>query len=169
MLIFATRLAARLALGLGLAAGIASTAGAWQIGNWFGRSVLTDAGTFAGCRMSASYDTGITLHFLQLSKGTLLVGMSEPGWSLDPAGAYSMGLTVDGQFVRRAKGVVLAAMRNSLFIDLGRNQATRDLLRRGARLSLADGMRTYDFRLTGAAEAFARLETCVRDRGRDGG
>ena len=165
MLNFATRLAARLTLGLGFAAGSAGTAGAWQIGNWFGRSVLTDAGAFAGCRMSAAYDTGITLHFMQLSKGTLLIGMSEPGWSLDPAGAYSMGLVVDGQFVRRARGVVLSGMREAMFIDLGRDQATRALLRRGARLSLADGMRTYDFRLTSAAEALARLDQCVRGGG----
>src|SRR5215211_5245903 len=116
MLNFGTRLAARIVLGLGLAAGLAGTAGAWQIGNWFGRSVLTDAGTFAGCRMSASYDSGITLHFLQLSKGTLLIGMSEPAWSLDPAGAYSMGLVLDGKFVRRARGVVLADMREAMFI-----------------------------------------------------
>jgi len=162
---FATRLAARLALGLGLAAGSAGAAGAWQIGNWFGRSVLTDAGTFAGCRMSAAYDTGITLHFMQLSKGTLLIGMSEPGWSLDPAGAYSMGLVVDGRFVRRARGVVLSGMREAMFIDLGRDQATRALLGRRARLSLADGMRTYDFSLTSAAEALARLDQCVRGGG----
>ena len=165
MRIFASRLAARIALGLALAMGAAGAAGAWQIGNWFGRSVVTDTGAFAGCRMSASYDSGITLHFLQLGKGTLLIGMSQPGWSLDPAGAYSLGLVVDGQLVRRARGVVLSGMRETMFIDLGRDQATRALLRRGARLSLADGMRSYDFHLTGAADALARLDQCVRAGG----
>jgi hypothetical protein len=103
---------------------------------------------------------------MQLSKGTLLIGMSGPGWSLDPAGVYSMGLVVDGEFVRRARGVVLAGMHETMFIDLGRDQAARALLRRDARSSLADGMRSYDFHLTGAAEALARLDQCVSAGGR---
>jgi hypothetical protein len=165
MRILAPRAAARIILGLVLAMGLAGAAGAWQIGNWFGRSVLTDTGAFAGCRMSASYASGVTLHFLQLGKGTLLIGISQPGWSLDPAGAYSLGLVVDGRFVRRARGVVLAAMRETMFIDLGRDQATRALLQRSARLSIADGARSYDFHLTSAADALARLDQCVRAGG----
>lgn len=157
------RLAARIALGLVLAATVAGAAGAWQVGNWVGRTVLTESGALAGCRMSVAYDTGVTLHVLRLSKGALLIGMSEPGWSLEPKGTYSIGLIVDGRFVRRARGVVLDGMRNALFLDLGRDGAARAQLRDGQSLSLADGMRTYDFRLTSIAEALARLESCVRD------
>ena len=54
-------------------------------------------------------------------------------------------------------------MRNALFLGLGRDPAARAALREGKRLSLADGMRTYDFRLTGIAKALARLESCVRE------
>ena len=80
-----------------------------------------------------------------------------------------MGLTVDGHFVLRARGVVLAGMRETLFLDLGRDPAARARLGNGARLSLADGARAYDFRLTSAAEALARLDACVRNTGRVGG
>lgn len=169
MLIFATRLATRIALGMSVVCGAATAAGAWQIGNWFGRSVLTDTGDFAGCRMSASYASGITLHVLQLGKGALLVGMSGPGWWLDPAGAYRMDLTVDGQFALRARGVVLSGMRETLFLDLGSGSAIRARLRNGTQLRLASGDQAYDFRLTGAPEALARLDACVRSSGRDGG
>jgi hypothetical protein len=158
-----------MALGVALVSGWPAAASAWQVGNWFGRSVLTDTGSFAGCRMSASYDSGITLHVLQLSKGTLLIGMSGPSWSLEPNGAYRMGLTVDGRFVVRARGVVLSGVRETLFLDLGRDPATRTRLRNGAQLSLADGARAYDFRLTNVAEALARLDACVRNSGREGG
>lgn len=156
------RFAARAAAGLALAASFAGVAGAWQVGNWIGRTVLGDAGAFAGCRMSVAYDTGITLHILHLRKGALLIGMTEPSWSLDPAGKYGMGLVVDGRLVRRARGVVLSGMRDTLFLDLGRDQGARALLQQGQRLSLADGMRTYDFRLTGISEALERLQSCVR-------
>ena len=153
----------RTAAALALAALCPGEAAAWQVGNWVGRTVHTENGAFAGCRMSVSYDTGLTLHFLHLQKGALLIGMSEPGWALDPGGNYRMGLVIDGRFVRRARGVVLAGMRNSLFLDLGRDRPTRALLQKGLLLSLADGMRTYDFRLTGTAAALERLESCARN------
>ena len=143
-----------------LAAG--SNAAAWQVGNWIGRTVLTDTGALAGCRMSVAYDSGVTLHFMHLKNGALLIGMSDRGWSLDPNGTYGMNLGVDGRFVRRARGVVLDATRDTMFLDLGRDRTTRTLLQRGRQLSIADGKRTYDFRLTDTGAALERLASCAR-------
>jgi hypothetical protein len=137
-------------------------AAAWQVGNWIGRTVLTDNGALAGCRMSVAYDSGVTLHFMHLKNGALLIAMSDRGWSLHPNGTYGMNLSIDGRFVRRARGIVLDAMRDAIFLDLGRDRTTRALLQRGQQLSLADGKRTYDFRLNDTGAAFARLADCVR-------
>lgn len=159
------RLAVPAAAALLLAAGLAAEAGAWQVRNWVGRSVYSETGAFGGCRMSVAYDSGITLHFLQLADFSLLIGMSRPDWALDPAGTYAMGLVIDGRYVRRARGVVLSNLTNAIFLGLGHDRATRDLLRRRFRLTLVNNRQSFDFALTATAAGLARLERCVRDRG----
>ncbi len=143
----------------------AAEAGAWQAGNWTGRSVYSETGAFSGCRMSVAYDNGITLHFLRLTDHSLLIGLSRPDWTLDPRGNYAMGLMIDGRYVRRARGTVLASLTNSVFLSLGRDRATLDLLRRSLRLTLVNNRQNFDFELAGTAAGLARLERCVRDRG----
>lgn len=154
-----------LALAVCAALAPAAEAGAWQAGNWTGRSVYSESGAFSGCRMSVTYDNGITLHFLQLTNHSLLIGLSRPDWALDPRGNYAMGLVIDGRYVRRARGTVLASLTNSVFLGLGRDRATRDLLRRSFRLTLVSNRQNFDFQLAGTAAGLARLERCVRDRG----
>jgi hypothetical protein len=158
------RFAAR-AAALALAAGLAPEAGAWQAGNWIGRTVYSDTGAFGGCRMSVAYNNGITLHFLQLSDFSLLIGMSRADWTLDPRGAYAMGLVVDGRHVRRARGTVLPSLTNTIFLGLGHDRATRALLRRSLRLTLVNNRQNFDFQLAGTAAGLARLDRCVRERG----
>lgn len=143
----------------------AAEAGAWQAGNWIGRTIQSETGAFGGCRMSVTYDNGITLHFLQLADFSLLIGLSRPDWALDPRGDYAMGLVIDGRHVRRARGTVLASLTNSVFLSLGKDRETRDLLRRSARLTLVNNQQNFDFQLAGTAAGLARLERCVRERG----
>ena len=159
------RLAVCLAAALLLSASPFAEAGAWQVRNWTGRSIYTDTGAFGGCRMSVAYDNGITLHFLQLADFSLLVGMSRPDWALDPDGAYAMRLVVDGRPVRRARGVVLKSLPNTIFLQVGHDRALRDMLRRHARLRLANNRQSFDFALTATAAGLARLERCVREHG----
>lgn len=159
------RLAVRVAAALLLSASPFAEAGAWQVRNWTGRSIYTDAGTFGGCRMSVAYDNGITLHFLQLADFSLLVGMSRPDWRLEPNRAYAMSLAVDGRRVRRARGIVLKSLPDTIFLQLGHDRATRAMLRRHARLTLANDRQSFDFALTATAAGLARLERCVRERG----
>ena len=159
------RAAVRAAAALALAAGLAAEAGAWQVGNWTGRSIYSDTGAFGGCRMSVAYNSGITLHFLQLRDFSLLIGMSRPDWALDPNGAYDMSLVIDGRYLRRARGVVLPSLTNAVFLGLGHDRATRDLLRRRFRLTLVSNRQNFDFLLAATAAGLARLERCVRDGG----
>lgn len=160
------RIAVRAAAALALAAGPAAEAGAWQVGNWIGRSIYNETGAFGGCRMSGAYNSGITLHFLQLADFSLLIGMSRPDWALDPGGTYEMGLVVDGREVRRARGIVLPRLANAIFLGLGHDLATRDLLRRRFRLTLVNNRQSFDFALTATAAGLARLERCARDGAR---
>jgi hypothetical protein len=157
------RLAIRGAAALVLAAGLAGEAGAWQVRNWIGRSIYSDTGAFSGCRMSVAYNSGITLHFVQLRDFSLLIGLSRQDWALDPDGAYAMGLVIDGRYVRRARGIVLPSLTNAVFLGLGHDRATRDLLRRRYRLTLVNNQQNFDFALTATAAGLARLERCVRD------
>ena len=153
-------------LGLAVCAAVlapAAAAGAWQAGNWTGRTVYSETGAFSGCRMSVTYDNGITLHFLQLTDFSLLIGLSRPDWTLDPRGRYAMGLLIDGRHVRRARGTVLARLTNSVFLSLGQDRGTRDLLRRSLRLTLVSDRQNFDFQLAGTAAGLARLERCVRE------
>ena len=159
------RFAAGAAATLAAFAGSSGEAGAWQVGNWTGRSVYSDTGAFSGCRMSVAYDNGITLHFLELRDHSLLIGMSRADWTLDPAGAYDMALVIDGRYVRRARGVVLAILTNAIFLGLGHDRGTRDLLRRRFRLTLVNNRQDFDFQLTATAAGLARLEHCVRNGG----
>jgi len=159
------RLAIRAAAAFLLSALPLAEAAAWQVRNWTGRTIVSDTGAFGGCRMSVAYDNGITLHFLQLADYSLLVGMSRPDWTLDPNGAYALGVVVDGREARRARGIVLPSLPNAIFVGLGRGRATHDLLRRGLRLTLVNGRQSFDFALTATAAGLARLERCVRERG----
>ena len=159
------RVAIRAAIALALAASHPAEAGAWQVGNWTGRSVYSDTGAFGGCRMSVVYNSGITLHFLQLSDLSLLIGMSRPDWALDPRGTYDMGLVIDGRHVRRARGIVLPSPTNAVFLGLGHDRTTRDLLRHRFRLTLVNNQQNFDFQLAATAAGLARLERCVRDGG----
>ncbi len=159
------RFAARLAAAVLLAGCLAAEAGAWQVRNWTGRTIYTDTGAFGGCRMSVAYDNGITLHVLQLADFSLLVGMSRPDWTLDPNGAYAIAVAIDGRRVRSTRGIVLPGLPNAIFVGLGPDRATHDLLRRRHRLTLVNGRQSYDFALTASAAGLARLERCVRERG----
>lgn len=155
------RHAVRTAAGLVLATCLAGEAFAWQVGNWIGRTMYSNNG-FAGCRMSVRYNSGITLHFLQLRNFVLYIGMSKPEWSMNPYANYAMGLVIDGRYVRRARGVVLAGLNNAIFLNLGLDRATRDLLQRRFNLTLVNNQQNYNFQLTGTSAALERLEYCVR-------
>ena len=156
-----------LALAVSAAAALApaADAGAWQAGNWTGRTVQNETGAFGGGRLSVAYDNGNTPHFLHLAGFSLLIGPSRPDWALDPRGNYAMRLVIDGRYVRRARGTVLASLTDSVFLSLGRDRATRDLLRRSLRLTLVNNRQSFDFQLAGTAAGLARLERCVRERG----
>ncbi|MCW5771616.1 MAG: hypothetical protein KIT16_08285 [Rhodospirillaceae bacterium] len=158
------RHAVRAAAGLVLATCLAGEAYAWQIGNWIGRPMYSNNG-FAGCRMSVRYNSGITLHFLQLRNYVLFIGMSKPEWSMNPNGHYNMGLVIDGRYIRRARGVVLAGLTNAIFLNLGQDRVTRDLLARRFHLTLVNNQQNYNFQLTATAAALERLEYCVRAGG----
>ncbi len=152
----------RAAAGLALAAVITGAASAWQVGNWVGRTMLNGNGGFAGCRMSVAYNSGITLHFIQLSNYALFIGMSRPGWMMNPNGVYNMGLVIDGRYIRRARGVVLAGLTDAIFLNLGTDRLTRDLLARRFNLTLVNNQQNYAFQLTATAAALQRLEYCVQ-------
>jgi hypothetical protein len=155
------RHALAVASGLALAVGFASQAAAWQVGNWIGQPVYGNNG-FAGCRMSVRYNSGITLHFLQVRNGALFIGMSRPDWRMNPYGTYNMGLVIDGRYVRQARGTVMAGLTNAIFLNLGFDRATRALLQRRFHLTLVNNHQRYNFQLTGTAAALERLEYCVQ-------
>ena len=153
---------AKAAAGLTLAIAMAGSAAAWQVGNWVGRPIITNSGNFAGCRMSVNYNSGITLHFIQLANYNLYIGMSRPGWVMNPNGNYNMGLVIDGRYVRRARGVVLAGLTDAIFLNLGTDRTTRDLLARRFNLTLVNNQQNYKFQLTATAAALQRLEYCIQ-------
>lgn len=153
----------RIAAGLLLAATVASHAAAqsWQVGNWTGRAMYGNSG-FSGCRMSVTYNSGITLQFVQLSSYALFIGMSKPDWQMDPYATYNMALVIDGQYIRRARGIVLSGLTNAIFLDLGTDRVTRDLLARRFHLTLVNNDQNYRFNLTATAAALQRLEYCIQ-------
>lgn len=152
----------RAAAGIIAAAAIASQAAAWQVGNWGGVSIIGNTGEFLGCRMSVRYNSGITLHFIQLRNFSLFIGMSKPEWAMNPNASYAMGLVIDGQYVRRAQGEVLIGLNNAVFLNLGTDRLTRDLLARRFNLTLINNQQSYTFALTSTAAALQRLEYCVQ-------
>ena len=154
-----------IAAGLVLAASIPSRSDAqssWQVGNWIGRSMYNDSGQFSGCRMSVTYNSGITLHFVQLSNYSLFIGMSKSEWVMNPDATYNMGLVIDGEYVRRARGIVLGGLTNAIFLDLGTDRLTRDRLARRFQLTLVNNQQSYNFNLTSTAAGLQRLEYCIQ-------
>ena len=53
------------------------------MGNWTGVGIIGNNGDFIGCRMSVRYNSGITLHFIQLRSFSLFIGMSKPEWVMN--------------------------------------------------------------------------------------
>ena len=156
------RIASAFAIAAAGAVAAAGSAAAWQVGNWAGRPIIGSNGNFAGCRMSVNYNSGITLHFIQLSNYALFIGMSRPGWVMNPNGTYNMGLVIDGRYIRRARGVVLHGLTDAIFLNLGTDRVTRDLLARRFHLTLVNNDQNYAFQLTSTAAALQRLEYCVQ-------
>jgi hypothetical protein len=148
------------ALAAGGLAAAAAPAAAWQIGNWIGNPQYGRNGQFLGCRMSVNYQSGITLQFVQLRDARLFIGMSKTDWVMNPNGVYNMGLVIDGNYVRRARGTVLHGLTNAIFLDLGHDRQTRALLQRRFNLTLVNNQQNYAFNLTTTAAALERLESC---------
>jgi len=152
----------RAAAGLAVALAMANQAAAWQVGNWNGVPIIGNNGGFLGCRMNVRYNSGITLHFIQLRSYSLFIGMSKPEWAMNPNAIYAMGLVIDGRYVRRAPGEVLAGLNNAVFLNLGTDRLTRELLARRFSLTLVNNQQNYNFALTSTAAALQRLEYCVQ-------
>ena len=114
------------------------------------------------CTQIAEVQKCITLHFIQLSNYALFIGMSRAGWVMNPNGTYNMGLVIDGRYIRRARGVVLAGMTDAIFLNLGTDRSTRDLLARRFHLTLVNNAQNYAFQLTSTAAALQRLEFCIQ-------
>jgi hypothetical protein len=81
---------------------------------------------------------------------------------MNPNATYKKGLVIDGQYVRRARGVVLAGLTNAIFLDLGTDRYTRDLLARRFHLVLVNNQQNYRFNLTSTAVGLQRLEYCIQ-------
>ena len=147
----------------GAAAPAAAQSPQWTAGDWTGNAYIDRAGAFSHCIMSARYNSGITLYFLLFRNRDLFIGMSAPDWSLDPHSPYAMTMAIDGKTIRSASGAVLRYDRKRLWLALGSDRGMRERLRRGMKLRLKQGKRSYDFRLTGTAAALKRLDRCVRE------
>ena len=137
----------------------------WTAGDWTGNAYIDRAGSFSHCIMSARYNSGITLYFLLFRNRDLFIGVSAPGWSLNPHSPYTMTLAIDGKVVRSAPGTVLRYDTNRLWLALGRDRSIRERLRRGMKLRLLQDKREYGFQLTGTAAALKRLMKCVERGG----
>jgi hypothetical protein len=143
-----------------------SQARAWQIGNWSGGAYGNRAtGQLNYCQMWVRYKSGIVLWFRQYTNYNLYVGLSHSNWRMNPSSNYTLAFVIDGQLVRRARGVVLAENISRIWLGLGTDRYTRNRLQRGFVLTLVHNSGNYRFKLTGTAAALERLERCLQIRG----
>ena len=56
-------------------------------------------------------------------------------------------------------------MHNAIFLNLGTDRMTRELLARRFSLTLVNNQQNYNFALTATAAALQRLEYCVQTGG----
>lgn len=157
----------RLTIGVVLAAAmttaVVETASArWRVGNWTGSAYRSNAtGRFAYCQMWVRYRSGIWLYFRQYPNYNLYVGMWKQTWQMRAGGNYAMTFMIDGQIVRRARGIVEASNISRIWLALGTDRYTRNRLQRGFNLTLINNHQRYRFALQGTAVGLAALERCV--------
>lgn len=129
-----------------------------QYGNWTG-SAYTDETRFSHCALSASYKSGISVHFAIDRDYLWRIGFSHEEWQLKPGDVYDVRYRIDRRRAIDAKAEVI----NETFMmaELIAKDYIFDQFRRGNTLNITIGDSDYAFSLKGTSRALSGLLRCV--------
>jgi hypothetical protein len=116
-------------------------------------------GPFSHCVMSASYRSGITMHFKVFGDYTWQVGWSHQDWNLTENQKVSIALYVDGVGPHHLTAV--AIQRTYAVAALPSKGGVFDLMRKGYRMTVYAQGNQYAFNLDGTYAALTELVKCV--------
>lgn len=139
-------------------------AGGPTIGLWTLSSIDRPEGGFSHCAISAPFSNGVNLVVSLDGGGRWRLGMAHREWRLDPGLPVPLAVELDGS----PPVAVLAVARTPWMIlsDALSEQPVIERLRRAARMAVIGGAARFDFELNDLREAFAVLEGCAEESGR---
>ncbi|MCC2110949.1 MAG: hypothetical protein KDJ16_02835 [Hyphomicrobiales bacterium] len=129
-----------------------------RYGNWEG-SAYADETRFSHCALSASYKSGISVHFAIDRDYLWRIGFSHEQWQLEPGATYNVRYRIDGYSSITAEAKVI----NDTFMmaELAAKERIFNQFRRGNTLNIQIGDTNYAFSLKGTSRALSGLLRCV--------
>jgi len=127
-------------------------------GNWKGNAFATDKG-FTHCAISASYRSGISLHFAIDRRYKWRIGFSNRQWEMRKGGSFAIRYQVDRHEIISANAAVISP--TFVMAELVATKAIFNQFRNGQTLRVEAGGKVYPFRLTGTSEALRTVLACV--------
>lgn len=131
----------------------------FQVENWIGGAYSDDSGGFSHCTISAEYRDGSTLMFSIAKTRTWAMGVYDTKLKVETGKAYPVTFAVDNFGKRRVDAQAIAP--HQVLLALAEDDALFDEFRKGYRLTMVTGKRTWRFQLQGTADALTRLKECA--------
>ena len=158
---------ASITLSLALLAMVTTLAGAtspiagsrFKSGNWTGRA-YTDEKGFTHCTISASYRSGITMHFAIDREYLWRIGFSHDDWELDKGDTFDILYKIDRHKAISAKAKVVSP--KLVMAELIAKSYLFNQFRRGRTLRVKVDDKVYAFSLKGTSRALVRVLSCVK-------
>lgn len=126
--------------------------------NWKG-SAYTDQNGFSHCAISASYRSGISLHFAIDRKYKWRIGFSNPKWNMTKGEFFAIRYRIDRHPIISAQAKVISP--TFAMAELRATNRIFNQFRRGRTLRVEAGSNVYPFSLRGTSRALKTVLGCV--------
>lgn len=130
---------------------------------WSGGAQIQD-GRFLSCSVQRPYDEGRALFLALNPRYDINLGILNPAWELKEGERATARVKVDGSYQKDFPAV--PAGPKVMVIPVGADGQLFELLRRGAKLSVAVNDQNFEFALTGTAASLNAVRACV-DKARE--
>ncbi len=127
-------------------------------GNWKGNA-FTDRNGFSHCAVSASYRSGVSLHFAIDRKYKWRIGFSNPEWNMTKGNTFAIRYRIDRHPVISSNAKVISP--TFAMAELIAKNRIFNQFRRGRTLRVEAGNNVYPFSLKGTSRALKTVLACV--------
>lgn len=138
----------------------AAVAERFRLGGWSGAAYTDNTtGRLTTCVAAARYKSGITLYVQVDTAYRWAIGFSAPGWNMKVGDTIPLQYRIDRGAWQQ--GTATATAKDLARMEMPPNGYIITRFRRGRSLYVHDGVKAYEFRLTGTSRLMARMAKCI--------